>query len=66
MNLVNRIHQYPSLTVTIPNYFPKVKADVENRKSNKHKQQLAKELSDLIVICQSVSFKDYKHTQEHC
>ena len=42
-----------------------VKADVQvKKKEEKHK--LAKELSDLVIICQSVSFKGFEHAKEKC
>ena len=49
-------------------------ADVEDehvreemsRKSKKKHQRLAKELSDCVTICQSVSFKDFAHSKKYC
>ncbi|KAI0239686.1 1-phosphatidylinositol 4,5-bisphosphate phosphodiesterase delta-1 [Lamellibrachia satsuma] len=35
-----------------------------SRKSRKKHQRLAKELSDCVTICQSVSFKDFKHSKK--
>ena len=48
-------------------------ADVDNEevkkslalKSRERKHRLAKELSDLVVICQSVSFKNFKHSRNN-
>lgn len=37
-----------------------------SRKSRKKHQRLAKELSDCVTICQSVSFKDFKHSKKSC
>lgn len=44
-----------------------VKEEVEKSKQTKElKQKLAQELSDCVVICQSVSFKSFKQAKEKC
>ena len=41
-----------------------VKADVKQKKG--HKLKLARELSDLVTICQSVSFKGFDYARNNC
>ena len=41
-----------------------VKEDAKKKKHSKHK--LARELSDLVVICQSVSFKGFDYAKDNC
>ena len=41
-----------------------VKADVAKQQGKKSKHQLAKELSDCVVICQSVSFKSFEQSKQ--
>ena len=43
-----------------------IKEELSRTKSKKKHQRLAKELSDCVTICQSVSFKDFSHSKKYC
>ena len=55
----------PVSTLTLFGVGVKVKEKLEKgKKEIKHK--LAKELSDIVIICQSASFKGFEHAQRNC
>ena len=43
-----------------------VKQDVQQKKKKASKLKLARELSDIVVLCQSVSFKGFDYAVNNC
>ena len=43
-----------------------VKESLKKKKQRSEKHKLAKELSDCVILCQSVSFKGFEHAANNC